>query len=337
MNWFGPETRHLERIFTNPPFGNCRHTPAGVGSSVGELAFMELAMQSLAPGDHGGIVVPDGFLFRDERAFRRMRERLLTEFTVLGIVRLPPGTFTFAPSVRTNLLIFRCGGAPSGTIRYYHAPSPAPQALGSALAWVQEGHRNEYSWEVYVEDLEHGDWNLDIPWPGSDDQHGAAVATATVSLGDFVERRGMPAEAREVDPILGVSKDGFAPFKGKPAPDQRRYRRVQAGDFAYNPMRAHLGSIALCEDSHAAGWVSPDYVVFRLTPDSPFSSRHLLDFLTSPAGMAQAERHSHGSVYHRLRFRDLRQIAIPLPSTACNGSKGASRQQPLFAHQRAYG
>ena len=210
------------------------------------------------------------------------------------------------------------GGSPSSAL--------GPDALARAVAWLRDGEPDRYSWEVRVTDVRDGDWSLDIPWPGEEgdnlrlidrlrlfsDEANSLDAQAAVRLGAWIERRGAPAGSHTVDTLLGVSKYGFVPFKGEPASDTRRYRRVEIGDLAYNPMRAALGAIDLCQGPRDEGWVSPAYVVFRLRDGAPFSETNLLRFLRSPAGMIGMDKHSHGSVRRRLRYKDLEQMLIPV-------------------------
>lgn len=325
----------VDIMLANPPFGRGHLLPQPAASSVGELAYLELSMAILKPRGRCAVVVPDGILFRDEGPFRRARERLLTEFAVVGVVRLPVGTFASAPTIRTNVLIFERDSEQPDVIRYYQVqstgspPTRPPlesDALAGAVAWLCHGKPDRYSWEVRAQDVRCGDWSLDIPWPGTEgdnqapagqlhllpDKPNAPNNQATVQLGAWIEKRGMTAGSQTVERFLGVSKHGFAPFKGKPASDTRRYRRVETGDLAYNPMRAALGAIALCQSPHEAGWVSPAYVVFRPKDGAPFSGTNLLRFLRSPAGMIETDRHSHGSVRRRLRYKDLGQMAVPV-------------------------
>jgi type I restriction enzyme M protein len=319
-------------LHVNPPFGR-DHLPPET-SLPRELAFLEMSMTLLNPRGRCGIVVPDGILFRDERPFRRIRERLLTEFAVIGIVRLLVGTFASAPNVRTNLLIFERGVIQPDLIRYYQIQAadrvplgsvPCAAAMERALAWIRDGVPDRYSWDVRVEDVKCGDWSLDIPWPDERHDHNHRrgqlplptnqadpIAAQAFPLANLIERRGAKAGSRTVDRLLGISKHGISPFKGKPASDISRYRRVECRDFAYNPMRVASGAIALCQDPQEEGWVSPAYVVFKLKDGAPFSSEHLLNFLRTPSGMAEAERHSHGSVCRRLRYKDLGRILVPM-------------------------
>ncbi len=130
-------------------------------------------------------------------------------------------------------------------------------------------------------------------------------------LGPWIEERGERARRAVSEGLLGVSKHGITPFRGQPSASTHRYRRVEVGDFVYNPTRAELGSIALCRDAGEEGWVSREYVVFRLTAAAPFDAEHLLRFLKSKPGRLAVSRLSCGSVRRRLRFEDLRQSAVP--------------------------
>ncbi len=92
-----------------------------------------------------------------------------------------------------------------------------------------------------------------------------------------------------------------------------RYRELRPGDFVYNPMRVNVGSIALCRREEEAGWVSPDYAVFRLTEDAPFDAEYLLMFLKSEQGPGGNRASEPGAVRRRLYIDGLQRISVPLP------------------------
>lgn len=61
-----------------------------------------------------------------------------------------------------------------------------------------------------------------------------------VPIGNYVEETGERAGSEAPDKLVGVSNaGGLAPFKGKPAAETSRYRRLEPGDFVYNPMRVN--------------------------------------------------------------------------------------------------
>jgi len=62
-------------------------------------------------------VVPDGFLFGNDGAKLAIKKRLLTEFNLHTIIRLPGSVFSPYTSIATNILFFnneRADGAPEG-------------------------------------------------------------------------------------------------------------------------------------------------------------------------------------------------------------------------------
>lgn len=356
-----PSEQH-DVILTNPPYGGNENPQVQQNfpskSAATELLFLQHCMAKLADGGRLAIVVPDGILYRTEASFSTVRRRLLTDFSVDAIVRLPPGVFPTAADTRTNLLFIR-RGTPAAAVRYYQVPPPQgkrmysktnpllPNGLDGARAWLQNGVEDEHSWEVSLDDIKQTGYGLDIPWPGGGvagdgadaperlselghyaDTIGAIVnqlLEAAESAGQFgtappqpldgwVVERGERARATVPDVFLGVSNDGgLGPFKGKPAEDTSRYRRVEIGDFVYNPMRVNVGSIALCRRQEEQGWVSPDYVVFRLAEDAPFDEEYLLTYLKSEIGKNEITRRSRGAVRRRLYYVNLEQVEIPVP------------------------
>ncbi len=90
-----------------------------------------------------------------------------------------------------------------------------------------------------------------------------------------------------------------------------RYKAVAKHDFAYNPMRINVGSIAMW-DGDGEVLVSPDYVVFRCGPDldpeflNHYRTSHQWDQFVTKAG--------GGSVRVRIYFSDLAELPLKLPS-----------------------
>lgn len=68
--------------------------------------------------------------------------------------------------------------------------------------------------------------------------------------------------------VYGVQRGiGLTPETRYAASDLSRYKVIEPGDFAYNPMRLNIGSIGMCTEEMGPGLVSPDYVAFRLCRD----------------------------------------------------------------------
>lgn len=359
-----PPSEQHDLIFTNPPFGGeenpqvQQNFPAR--SAATELLFLQHCMAKLKRGGTCAIVLPDGALFREDQAFLSVRRRLLTEFSVDGIIRLPQGVFPTAPDARTNLVFFRRTGEGTKSVRFYLLRPPNGRArysknyplaaaeLDPAVSWLRDGTATDHGWAMSYEEIVASGYDLnprprlviagtDVPNPldlvehlkgqadavqGAADRWRGALDNLTdfevgerVSLEQFVVERGRRAGDEEAEPLVGVTNaGGLAPFKGKASASRNRYRRLEAGDFVYNPMRVNVGSLALCRYPNEEGWVSPDYVVFRLEDDAPFSSEYLLFFLTSAAGRDEINRHTQGSIRARLYYENLTRCEVPVPA-----------------------
>ncbi len=117
------EDGKLDTIAMNPPYGGATDAATKMNfkaeyrSSETADLFMVLIMQRLNKGGRAGVVVPDGFLFGTDGAKLAIKKRLLTEFNLHTIIRLPGSVFSPYTSIATNILFFnneRAEGAQEG-------------------------------------------------------------------------------------------------------------------------------------------------------------------------------------------------------------------------------
>ncbi len=117
------EEGKLDTIAMNPPYGGATDAATKMNfkaeyrSSETADLFMVLIMQRLNHGGRAGVVVPDGFLFGTEGAKLAIKRRLLQEFNLHTIIRLPGSVFSPYTGIATNILFFnneRAEGAPEG-------------------------------------------------------------------------------------------------------------------------------------------------------------------------------------------------------------------------------
>ena len=112
--------------------------------------------------------------------------------------------------------------------------------------------------------------------------------------------------------VLGVSnKLGITETDHKKSKDLSKYLAIEPQDFAYNPYRINVGSIGLTPEA-TSGLVSPAYVVFTTT--DKLLPELLLDFLKSKDGLFQIKKYARGTVRKALRYEDLCEIEMPIPS-----------------------
>jgi type I restriction enzyme M protein len=119
---FKPEDK-VDVIGMNPPYGGSTDAsaksnfPMEMRSSETADLFMVLIMYRLKAHGRAGVILPDGFLFGVDGAKLAIKTKLLKEFNLHTVVRLPGSIFSPYTSIATNILFFdndKAEGAPEG-------------------------------------------------------------------------------------------------------------------------------------------------------------------------------------------------------------------------------
>lgn len=95
--------------------------------------------------------------------------------------------------------------------------------------------------------------------------------------------------------------------------DFHNYKIVRPNQFAYNPSRINLGSIAMREESQGDCIVSPMYVVFQIVDPSKLTPEYLLLWLTRSEFYRSTLFYASGSVRDTFGFADMKEVEIPIP------------------------
>lgn len=100
-------------ILMNPPYGGSEkkdvqgHFPNDLASCETADLFMAVIMYRLKKNGRAAVVLPDGFLFRtDDSAKVNLKKKLLSEFNLHTVIRLPASVFAPYTSITTNILFF---------------------------------------------------------------------------------------------------------------------------------------------------------------------------------------------------------------------------------------
>lgn len=113
----------VDVIAMNPPYGGSTQSniksnfPMDMRSSETADLFMVLIMYRLRKGGRAAVIIPDGFLFGADNAKLAIRAKLLKDFNLHTIIRLPGSIFAPYTSIATNIIFFnneRAEGAPEG-------------------------------------------------------------------------------------------------------------------------------------------------------------------------------------------------------------------------------
>lgn len=168
----------------NPPYGGVEgpgiqaNFPSDMQTKETADLFMAMMMFHLKKNGRAGVILPDGFLFGTDGAKVNIKKKLLKEFSLHTIVRLPSGVFAPYTSIKTNILFFENNGT-TEKVDFYEIPLPDGLKNGftktrpffkkhieGAREWYlnrENGDENAYS--VTIEEIEKRNFNIDIRNP----------------------------------------------------------------------------------------------------------------------------------------------------------------------------
>lgn len=199
--------RMFDVILANPPFGTrpqgsvdvSANRPEFEKTSDNQVNFLQHIMSIVKTGGRVGVVLPDSVL-TDPGAAERVRKKLISEFNLHTILRLPTGIF-YANGVKTNVLFFKKGEKTKDIWVYdyrtgiHHTLVQNPLKRSDLDDFVNcycVGHQNDrketYSlenkngrWRKFsIEDIEDKGYTLDFKWMKIDD------GTDNLSINDLL-------------------------------------------------------------------------------------------------------------------------------------------------------
>jgi len=100
---------YADVILANPPFmspkGGIRpHKRFSVQSKRSEVLFVDYMCEHLTPNGQAGIIVPEGIIFKSDKAHKQLREMLIKNY-LYAVVSLPAGIFQPYAGVKTSILL----------------------------------------------------------------------------------------------------------------------------------------------------------------------------------------------------------------------------------------
>jgi len=168
-----------EVIMTNPPFGGeeeegiSSNLPVGMQTSDTALSFLLYIMYTLKKNGRCGIILPNGPFFAGGIA-AKIKKKLLEEFNLHTIIRMPNSVFSPYTGIATNILFFD-NKEKTKEIKYYQMKiregikaysKTKPMVyddFADVIEWCKKKQDNHNAWTVKVEDIK--DYNLDIKNP----------------------------------------------------------------------------------------------------------------------------------------------------------------------------
>jgi len=193
-------------VMTNPPFGTrpqgsvevSANRPDFIKTSDNQVNFLQHIMSIVKTGGRAAVVLPDSVLTDGEPsnvATKKVREKLMKDYNLHTILRLPTGIF-YANGVKTNVLFFE-KGEPTKDIWVYdyrtgikHTMATKPMTRADLQDFVDcycAGHLGDRK-QTYSEENPNGRWrcfseeevkkadNLDFRWLDLEEKDDRTIA-----------------------------------------------------------------------------------------------------------------------------------------------------------------
>ena len=193
------EEDKFEVILMNPPYGGSEkadvksHFPSDLASSETADLFMSVIMYRLKKNGRAAVILPDGFLFGTDNAKIAIKKKLLKEFNLHTVSRMPGSVFAPYTSITTNILFFSAD-KPTEETWFYRLDMPEGYKHFSKTKPMKPEHFDPVrAW-----------WNdrRELTVDGFSKSKKYTVAQLTEELGYNLDQCGFPHEEEEIlDPM----------------------------------------------------------------------------------------------------------------------------------------
>ena len=186
-------------ILMNPPYGGSEkadvknHFPADLASSETADLFMAVIMYRLKKNGRCAVILPDGFLFGTDNAKINLKKKLLSEFDLHTVIRMPGSVFSPYTSITTNILFFD-NTHPTEETWFYRLDMPEGYKHFSKTKPMKVEH--------FAPVVEWWDDRHELSIDGFDKAKKYTYAQLTEELGYNLDQCGFPHEEEEIlDPL----------------------------------------------------------------------------------------------------------------------------------------
>jgi type I restriction enzyme M protein len=224
------EQDKFDIILMNPPYGGTEsegvkmNFPADLRSSETADLFMSVIMYRLKRNGRAAVIIPDGFLFGSDNAKIAIKQKLIDEFNLHTIVRLPASVFAPYTSITTNI-IFLDNQQKTDAVWFYRVDMPdgykhfsktKPMKLehfDSCVAWwndrreiADEGSDSFKAKKFAAAEIRAGNFDLDLcGYPTYEEE----VLSPEETIRQFKEKRDalntkIDRRIKQIEDLLGV-------------------------------------------------------------------------------------------------------------------------------------
>ena len=198
------EDDQFDVVLMNPPYGGSEkaevknHFPSDLASSETADLFMAVIMYRLKQGGRAAVILPDGFLFGTDRAKINLKKKLLSEFNLHTVIRMPSSVFSPYASITTNILFFDRTG-PTKETWFYRLDMPEGYKHFSKTKPMKLEH--------FAPAVEWWDHRQELTQDGFDKAKKFTARELSEDLGYNFDQCGYPHEEEEIlDPISLIQR-----------------------------------------------------------------------------------------------------------------------------------
>lgn len=195
------EEDKFDVILMNPPYGGSEkndiksHFPADLRSSETADLFMSVIMYRLKKTGRAAVILPDGFLFGTDNTKVNIKKKLLKEFNLHTVIRMPGSVFAPYTPITTNILFFNAGKGTEETWFYRLDMPEGYKHFSKTKPMKQEHFAPAIEW-----------WNdrKEIEIDGFPKAKKYSYQELTETLGYNLDQCGFPHEEEEILPPLDL-------------------------------------------------------------------------------------------------------------------------------------
>lgn len=228
------EKDQFDVILMNPPYGGSEkadvkiHFPADLASSETADLFMSVIMYRLKQDGRAAVILPDGFLFGTDNTKIAIKKKLLNEFNLHTIIRMPSSVFSPYTSITTNILFFERNDStkdvwfyrmdmPEGYKHFSKTKPMKNEHFDEVREWwenraeIKDADTDTYKAKCYTaSEIEEGNYNLDLcGYPHEEEE----ILPPKELIQQYQEKRAslnadIDRILEQITDILGIEEDG---------------------------------------------------------------------------------------------------------------------------------
>ena len=198
------EDDQFDVVLMNPPYGGSEkaevknHFPSDLASSETADLFMAVIMYRLKEGGRAAVILPDGFLFGTDNAKINLKKKLLSEFNLHTVIRMPGSVFSPYTSITTNILFFDRTG-PTRETWFYRLDMPEGYKHFSKTKPMKLEH--------FAPAVDWWDHRQELTQDGFDKARKFTTRELSEDLGYNFDQCGYPHEEEEIlDPLSLIQR-----------------------------------------------------------------------------------------------------------------------------------